>query len=167
MENDMILPVSVEKFAAYLDGNLSDKEMRDIDALISSDPDMEELVSVSDEVDKDLDIYLQDEFGLDADMTALDNSDFDIPNLDNVFFPPVEDNEEFSVASASSADPPSEEDNIFVSFGNNEIIAAETVDGDDLFVNPISDDSFEAINGNHSENPDDLIINDDFLNDEC
>lgn len=164
MENDIILPVSVEKFAAYLDGNLSDEEMSDIDALISSDPDMEELASVSDAVDQDLDIYLQDEFGLDADMTALDNCDFDIPNLDNVFFPKAEESiEDKEVVCA--ADPPNEEDNIFASFNSDELVAADMVDSNELFVNPINEDSFDEIDSNHSENLDDLTFNDDFLND--
>ncbi len=75
-------PVSIEKFAAYLDGNLSEDEMNRIDALVSTNPNMEELVSIFDEVDEGIQVYLQDEFAYEADMTALENSDFDIPNLD-------------------------------------------------------------------------------------
>ena len=82
MDKNFMPPVSIEKFAAYLDGNLSEDEMNLIDSLVSTNPDMEELVAVSDEVDEDIQVYMQDEFAYEADMTALEESDFDIPNLD-------------------------------------------------------------------------------------
>ena len=82
MDKNYMPPVSIEKFAAYLDGNLSEDEMNRIDTLVSTNSDMEELVSISDEVDEDIQIYMQDEFAYEADMTALEDSDFDIPNID-------------------------------------------------------------------------------------
>ena len=84
MDKNFMPPVSIEKFAAYLDGNLSDDEMNRIDALVSTNPDMEELVAISDEVDEDIQIYMQDEFAYEADMTALEDSDFD-EDMDDEF----------------------------------------------------------------------------------
>lgn len=81
MDKNFVPPVSIEKFAAYLDGNLSEDEMNRIDTLVSTNPDMEELVAISDEVDEDIQVYMQDEFAYEADMTALEDCDFDIPNL--------------------------------------------------------------------------------------
>lgn len=89
MDKNFILPVSIEKFAAYLDGNLSEDEMNRIDALVAANPDMEKLVAASDEVNEDIQVYMQDEFAYEADMTALEDSDFDIPNLEADLTPHV------------------------------------------------------------------------------
>lgn len=82
-------PVSIEMFAAYLDGNLSEEEMNRIDTLVATNPDMEELVAISDGVDEDIQVYMQDEFAYGADMTALEDSDFDIPYLDADLIPHI------------------------------------------------------------------------------
>lgn len=87
MDKEFMLPLSIEEFAAYLDGNLSEDEMNRIDALVSTNPEMEELVDIADEVDEDVQIYMQDEFAFEADVTALEDSDFDIPNLDEDITP--------------------------------------------------------------------------------
>lgn len=75
-------PVSIEEFAAYLDGNLSEGEMNRIDALAAMNHDMEEMITLSDKIDEDVIVYTQDDFAYEADMAALENSDFDIPDLD-------------------------------------------------------------------------------------
>lgn len=43
--------------------------------------DMEEIVTFFGEVVEGIQIYMQDEFAYNADMMALDNIDFDMPNL--------------------------------------------------------------------------------------
>lgn len=93
MENDMTLPISIEKFAAYLDGNLSEDEMSRIDALVSTNPNMEELISVSDIVDEDCQALQNDQFALEAELTALEGSDFEIPDIDADIFSSEADNE--------------------------------------------------------------------------
>lgn len=87
--NKDIHHISVEEFAAYLDGNLSVEEMNIFDSLATANPDVAELISISDEVDEDIQTYMQDEFAYNADMTALEDSCFDIPNLelDNTLHP--------------------------------------------------------------------------------
>lgn len=82
MSDGLDFSVSIEEFAAYLDGNLSDSDALRVENLVSADPKMEELLSVSDEVDEDIQLYLQDSFAYEADMATLENSDFDIPDLD-------------------------------------------------------------------------------------
>lgn len=82
MHKNFVPPVSIEEFAAYLDGNLTDEGMSRIDSLVSTNPDMEELVDASVTVDEGIEDYLQDEFAYEADMTALEDSDFDLPDLD-------------------------------------------------------------------------------------
>ena len=82
MHKDFVPPVSIEEFAAYLDGNLSENGMNRIDALAAMNHDMEEMITLSDKIDEDVIVYMQDDFAYEADMTALENSDFDIPDLD-------------------------------------------------------------------------------------
>lgn len=75
-------PISVEQFAAYLDDNLPEAQMREIDLLIESDTAMGELAEISDIVDECTNLYLQDEFAYEADMTMLDEQSFEIPEIE-------------------------------------------------------------------------------------
>ena len=72
-------PVSIEQFAAYLDGNLPDSQMNEMDMLIASNPVMEELAEMSDVIAEDTQLYLNDDFAYETDMAMLDEQDFDIP----------------------------------------------------------------------------------------
>ena len=47
MHKDFVPPVSIEEFAAYLDGNLSENGMNRIDALAAMNHDMEKLMKTS------------------------------------------------------------------------------------------------------------------------
>lgn len=78
MDNYFDMPISIEKFAAYLDGNLPQDEINNIDSIIGGNPDMEALVSMSDVVDEDVQHYINDDFLYEADMTALENGDFEL-----------------------------------------------------------------------------------------
>lgn len=83
MDDFFLPPVSIEKFAAYLDGNLSEEEMNHMNNIISESPQMNELVDLSDSIDQDIQDYIQDEFLFDADMSTLDEIDFEIPLLED------------------------------------------------------------------------------------
>lgn len=82
MDSQFISPISVEKFAAYLDGNLPESEMQEIESVISQNDNLEDLVLMSDIIDEDTQIYLQDDFAYNADMSMLEESDFEVPQLD-------------------------------------------------------------------------------------
>lgn len=84
MDSQFISPISIEKFAAYLDDNLPENEMQEIEAAISQNDRLEELVEMSDMIDEDVLTYLQDDFTYDADMSMLDESDFEIPQFDEI-----------------------------------------------------------------------------------
>ena len=84
MDSQFIFPISIEKFAAYLDDNLQENEMQEIEAAISQNDSLEELVEMSDMIDEDVQTYLQDDFTHDADMSMLDESDFEIPQFDEI-----------------------------------------------------------------------------------
>ncbi len=161
-------PVSIEKFAAYLDGNLSDDEMNRIDALVSTNPDMEELVAVSDEVDEDIQVYMQDEFAYEADMTALEDSDFDIPNLEADLTPHIGTDTPDCREVACAADAT---DRITDIDETNQFNDDDDENGEDEFENNEfmthqDDDSFSTIRANDGDNahePSDNPIEDEFF----
>lgn len=84
MDSQFISPISIEKFAAYLDNNLPENEMQEIEAAISQNDSLEELVEMSDMIDENVQTYLQDDFTYDADMSMLDESDFEIPQFEEI-----------------------------------------------------------------------------------
>lgn len=76
-------PISIEQFAAYLDGNLPEPQMHEMDLLIATNPVMEELMEISDVIAEDTQFYLNDDFALEVDMAMLDEQDFDLPDINN------------------------------------------------------------------------------------
>ena len=72
--------VSVEKFAAYLDGNLSDTEMQKMDMFVASNSEFQELVMLSDMIDEEVHVSAGTDL-FDADMFSIGESDFEIPVL--------------------------------------------------------------------------------------
>lgn len=167
MDKNFMPPVSIEKFAAYLDGNLSEDEMNRIDTLVSTNPDMEELVAISDEVDEDIQIYMQDEFAYEADMTALEDSDFDIPNLDADIPPHTgTDNPDYREV-ACAADAAGDITDIDAPHLLND--EDETVEDEfesDEFLSHKDEDTISNINDNNEGNahePSDFPLDDDFL----
>lgn len=90
MDNSFTPPVSIEKFAAYLDGNLPESQMYEMDMLVATNPVMDELVEMSDIIAEDARFYMNDGFASDAEMAMLDEMDFEIPALD-VGMEPVSD----------------------------------------------------------------------------
>lgn len=84
MDKLFIPPISVEQFAAYLDGNLPELQLHDIDLLIATNPIMTELAEVSDIIAEDTQFYMNDDFALEADMTMLDEQDLDLPDIETI-----------------------------------------------------------------------------------
>ena len=107
MDNFFLPPVSIEKFAAYLDGNLLEEEMNHMNSIISKSPQMSEMVDLSDSIDQDIQDYMQDEFLFDADMSILDETDFEIPLLEN-----FSENSYQDVACAATEEYQSNDSNI-------------------------------------------------------
>ena len=54
MHKDFIPPVSIEEFAAYLDGNLSNDEMKAVSSVIANDDAMQDIVLNSQTLDETL-----------------------------------------------------------------------------------------------------------------
>lgn len=166
MDKTFMPPVSIEEFAAYLDGNLSEDEMNRIDTLVSTNPDMEELVAISDEIDEDVQVYLQDEFAYEADMTALEDSDFDIPNLDGDILPQTEidDLEQRGVACAADEVADIEE---LGSLDDDDETAEEVSEGDEFRTHQDGDSisGFNENNGGNAHEPSGFSLDEDFLSD--
>lgn len=78
MDNLFNSDISIEKIAAFLDGNLSDSEMQDISSVIDNDANLQKIVDVSDIVDDN--ILLDDFCPLQNEISFVD---FDIPLLEN------------------------------------------------------------------------------------
>lgn len=85
--------ISIEKFAAYLDENLSDSEMHKIDLLIASNSKFGEISEMADIIDEESNLLNEDDFTMIDDMSALEDKDFEIPELElsnidneNLFF---------------------------------------------------------------------------------
>jgi len=111
MDNQFVPPVSIEEFAAYLDNNLSMSEMNEMEDIISNHPEMGELMSMSDIVDEDIHCYIQDDFAYNADITALEDGNLDIPDLENAFVPEGDSDMThiYSATPAAAADIPNEQ----------------------------------------------------------
>lgn len=78
MFDDYSLPISLEKFAAYLDNNLSDADMQQVSAIIEMDDDMRQLMSQSVMIDEDMEAedYWEEQLP-----ESLTNEEFDIPDI--------------------------------------------------------------------------------------
>lgn len=88
MDNNFMDAISVEKFAAFLDGNLPSNEMNQFSSLVETDGTMHELFSASKLADETMLNYSPDELTLPAEMTV---DEFVLPNIDsNPFQPPLE-----------------------------------------------------------------------------
>ena len=79
MHKDFVPPVSIEKFAAYLDGNLTEEGMNEVASAIHSDDSLQNILSSGYMVDETLSTYddwnqiVQDDIFTDS---------FDIPNIE-------------------------------------------------------------------------------------
>lgn len=79
MHNDFMPNISIEEFAAYLDGNLLPDGMERIEQVISSNPSLAAIKRFSDQVDTDVDMFYGNNLQIPANIA---NLDFDLPALD-------------------------------------------------------------------------------------
>ena len=79
MAKTMHNSISIEKFAAYLDGNLSIEETQDVAGLIMNDSALSELLAVNTAVDNQMQQMESGGYALPDDLA---NIEFDYPHLD-------------------------------------------------------------------------------------
>lgn len=80
MHKDFVPPVSIEEFAAYLDGNLSDDEMQRVSSVIENDGAMQNIADNNQSIEDTLSHFESSEFTLPDELTSLD---FEIPQFDD------------------------------------------------------------------------------------
>ena len=73
-------PVSIEEFAAYLDGNLSDDEMQRIDSVIENDESMQGVMDSMEQSELTLAEYTPDDLHLPEEIV---DGELDLPDIDN------------------------------------------------------------------------------------
>lgn len=78
MHKDFVPPVSIEEFAAYLDGNLTDDGMEYISSVISNNQNLADIAEISDVVDDITEQYILDD---DLQLLLLENMNFYIPDI--------------------------------------------------------------------------------------
>ena len=95
MYNEFDFPISVEEFAAYLDGNLTEDGMARVSSMINNDSSMRELAEASQLIADTMDGYST--IGLELPEEIL-SMDFSIPEIDSwAVLEPI--CEEFEVAA--------------------------------------------------------------------
>lgn len=78
MHKDFVSPVSIEEFAAYLDGNLTEDGMEYISSIISYNNKLADITEISNVVDATKEQYIQDEEFLPSEIESMD---FNIPKI--------------------------------------------------------------------------------------
>lgn len=73
-------PVSIEEFAAYLDGNLTDDETQRIDSVIENDESMQGIMDSMEQSELTLAEYGQEDVQLPEEIA---DGEFDVPETDN------------------------------------------------------------------------------------
>ena len=100
MHKDFIPSVSIEEFAAYLDGNLTEDGMNDIASAIHSDDSLQDIMSSCHTIDDTIANYEPLQLTVPEDIAA----DFEIPQVDDNDYLNVGDCANWDVA-ACAADP--------------------------------------------------------------
>ena len=73
-------PVSIEEFAAYMDGNLSDDEMQRVSSVIEHDDTMQDVMNSMEQSELTLSEYTPDDLQLPKEIA---DGEFDLPETDN------------------------------------------------------------------------------------
>jgi len=81
MAKTLTSPVSIEKFAAYLDGNLSLEETQDMAEFIMNDSSLSDILNVNTIIDNQIHKMSETGFELPNDLAT---SDFSFPQLDDL-----------------------------------------------------------------------------------
>lgn len=86
MYNPFLPPISIEKFAAYLEGNLPENEMLHVSLLIESNDDMRQIMQINDFVDEAMEANDFIDMDLPDGIMAVDFELPDINNVDELFY---------------------------------------------------------------------------------
>lgn len=81
MANKFVSPISLEKFAAYLDGNLPQNEIHEVSSLVERYEELQELINANEAIEETLEFnsFLNED--LPEDIASLD---FEIPDIEGM-----------------------------------------------------------------------------------
>lgn len=102
MYKDIVFPVSVEEFAAYLDGNLPEDEMSRVSSMIHNDSSMQELAEASQLIADTMDSYSTIGLELPKEILSMDFSILGIGS--GSVSEPICDESEVAACAYSSSD---------------------------------------------------------------
>ena len=82
MDNLFNSGISIEKMAAFLDGNLSKSEMQGISSMIDADASLQKFMDANSVIDESISAFSLSDMGLPQELQTLD---FELPSLDGDF----------------------------------------------------------------------------------
>lgn len=82
MDNLFNSGISIEKMAAFLDGNLSESEMQGISSMIDADASLQKFMDANSVIDESISAFSLSDMGLPQELQTLD---FELPSLDGNF----------------------------------------------------------------------------------
>ena len=98
MHKDFVPPVSIEEFAAYLDGNLTEDGMNEIASAIHADDSLQDIMSSCHTIDDTIANYEPLQLTAPKDISS---TDFEIPQMDDNDYLNVGDWEDLDVAACA------------------------------------------------------------------
>lgn len=116
MDKNQGIPLSIERFAAYLDHNLPDGEMQAIDNVVNKDESLSQLVCLSKETDTVIAEWQPEETPFDAN-----SIDFELPQIDADHFSDYGSDFDILEFSADSSHLTNKEDMILGQLSPNDI----------------------------------------------
>ncbi|MEI3469813.1 MAG: hypothetical protein V8Q76_14730 [Bacteroides intestinalis] len=100
MDNEFMLPVSVEEFAAFLDGNLSQEHMNKVETIIATDDAMHDIALNCQAIDDSMTNSESIELMLPDELSSLD---FELPIIEDNYFD--DNNFDYPEVAACAAEP--------------------------------------------------------------
>ena len=99
MYKDFVPPVSIEEFAAYLDGNLTEDGMNEVASAINSEDNLHAIMSSCQTVDDTLANYEPLQLTVPDEISTMD---FEIPNVNDCDYLNIGDWADFDVAACAA-----------------------------------------------------------------
>lgn len=147
MDKNIPSSISIEKFAAYLDGNLMPDEMEIISSKVNDDEMMQDILSASKQVEETIEGYTSDDLILPEE---LNSDNFEIPSLVEESFPNIASGD-YEVAACAASDVEDFDDIV------EDDITSGVPDTEEIQIRDNSNDSFITDTSAISDNDGDLM----------
>ena len=136
MDNNFFNNVSVEKFAAFLDGNLLPDEMQQMSSMVESDETLHDIYAASKLADETQANYSDDDLSLPEEITS---SDFEMPHIFSDF-QSTEQSENFEVAACAACADVADEFELDDEDPSNDVNTLEDLQSFENSTNQIQDE---------------------------